>query len=104
MPRMSTAASAASAEPNSATGWPGAADHQFSSMRILGSCFGLRYRSLLISPSGRIGRRQTRGFTMRSRALLLALLVVAASILTAVEAKAAGTVYIYNGVFRLPRK
>jgi Lamin Tail Domain len=40
---------------------------------------------------------------MRSRALLLAFLVVAASILTAIEAKAAGTVYIYKVYFDSPR-
>jgi hypothetical protein len=39
---------------------------------------------------------------MRSRAVLIAFLVVAASILTAVEAKAAGTVYIYKVYFDSP--
>jgi Lamin Tail Domain len=39
---------------------------------------------------------------MRLRALLLAFLVVAASILTAVEANAAGTVYIYKVYFDSP--
>jgi hypothetical protein len=39
---------------------------------------------------------------MRVRALLLALLVIAASILTAVEANAAGTVYIYKVYFDSP--
>jgi hypothetical protein len=39
---------------------------------------------------------------MRSRAVLIAFLVVAASILTAVEAKAAGTVYIYKVYFGSP--
>ena len=39
---------------------------------------------------------------MRTRALLIAFLIVAASILTAVEAKAAGTVYIYKVYFDSP--
>ena len=39
---------------------------------------------------------------MRTRAILIAFLVVAASILTAVEAKAAATVYIYKVYFDSP--
>ena len=39
---------------------------------------------------------------MRSRALLLAFLVVAASVLTAVQANAAGTVYIYKVYYNSP--
>jgi Lamin Tail Domain len=39
---------------------------------------------------------------MRTRALLIAFLVVAGSILTAVEAKAAATVYIYKVYFDSP--
>jgi hypothetical protein len=38
----------------------------------------------------------TWGFLMRIRAFLIAFLVVAASILTAVQANAAATVYIYK--------
>jgi hypothetical protein len=41
---------------------------------------------------------------MRSRAFLLAFLVVAASMLTAVQANAAGTVYIYKVYFDSPGK
>src|SRR3954470_17566405 len=39
---------------------------------------------------------------MRIRALLIAFLVVAASVLTAVQANAAGTVYIYKVYFDSP--
>jgi hypothetical protein len=39
---------------------------------------------------------------MRARAVLFALLVCAASILTAVQANAAGTVYIYKVYFDSP--
>jgi hypothetical protein len=39
---------------------------------------------------------------MRTRALLIAFLVVAASVLTAVQANAAGTVYIYKVYFDSP--
>jgi hypothetical protein len=56
-------------------------------------------RSVLISPSRYRYDGQTRGFQMRARALLLAFLVGAALSLTAVQANAASTVYIYKVYF-----
>jgi hypothetical protein len=59
-------------------------------------------RSVLISPSRYRYDGQTRGFQMRARALLLAFLVGAALSLTAVQANAASTVYIYKVYFDSP--
>ena len=101
-PRTWRVASAASAGSISASGWLGCADHQFSSMRILGSCFGLRLSiHIHFAVEGWI-RRSNSGVLNGQCTLLLAFLVVAASIVTAVQANAAGTVYIYKVYYNSP--
>jgi hypothetical protein len=62
------------------------------------------HRSMSISPSGLDTAVRLGGSQMRGRAILLAYLVVAASILTTVQANAAGTVYIYKVYFDSPGK
>ena len=61
---------------------------------LIGPC---SFRRLILATTVKLG-----GSKMRIRALLLASLVVAASILTAVQANAAGTVYIYKVYFDSP--
>jgi hypothetical protein len=61
---MPAAACAASVGSTSASGWQECADHQFRSMRILGSCFGLRLSiQVHFAVEGRYDG-QTRGFSM----------------------------------------